>query len=240
MCSPRRWRALCVLPEASDQVSTSALPFNLVIVFRYMTSFSCCLPANPSKCPFVLGKCLWVRMNWWVGEKLPVCAPFCVASHISPAGADASASASEVFPEALKRTLSQGVPIFSYNSFPPSFFPSFLFFSFSLSLFRKSPLQVRKVFCHIRDGGIRNGKLGSAKIHTSFCFTWFAPTARMQWLKVVQVGMALSVSCFVWLATLNGWVRALGWAEEAEIHILADWAVWPGARLLLHKGRGFT
>lgn len=67
--------------ETSGQTSTSDFPFNLVIAFRCMMSFFCYLPANPHKCPFVLGKCLRVR-NLSVGEKLPVCAFFCVASYI--------------------------------------------------------------------------------------------------------------------------------------------------------------
>lgn len=64
----------CYIPiEASCQDSISDFPFTLEISFRYMMSFFCYLPANLGKCPFVLGKCLGVRMNLSVGEKLPVC-----------------------------------------------------------------------------------------------------------------------------------------------------------------------
>lgn len=59
-----------------EQVSTSNFALNLVIAFRHMTSFSCCLSANLGKCCFVLGKCLWVRMNMSVGGKLPDCNSF--------------------------------------------------------------------------------------------------------------------------------------------------------------------
>lgn len=111
-----------------------------------------CLPTWAN---VLLRKCLRIGMNLSVGEKLPVCAPFCVALCISSAGVVVLLPWS-VFRETLRLTLRQGVPVFPTILFFLSSFLLLFLLLCPLFLFRgEIPVQFRKVFHHIGERRIR-------------------------------------------------------------------------------------